>query len=94
MSIIQAKKNLKEENLKKIIKNTQKIRRINNAREQRILMNEKKTENLNKILERKHRFPFKIKRKHLNLFNINKNKKPNHKKTISLDYELKEIFSD
>ena len=90
--------NLKERNFKKIHNYIITQRKINNAKEQKLLLNQKKLNNLNQILEKKQRFKYKIRRKYINFFDLS-NKKSNNKTTYktnksSFNSQINEIFSE
>ena len=90
--------NLKEVNFMKINYNIKTQRKINNAKEQKILLNQKKFNNLNQILEKKQRFKYKIRRKNINFFDLSKNKHNNKttykRKEISFNSQINELFSE
>ena len=76
-----------------IKKKIQKLRRIQNGKEQRQLLQEKKIDKVKMYIENKNKYQYRIKKRFVDMFDLNKNKVINHKKILSdVNSDINEIF--
>ena len=76
-----------------IKKKIQNLRRIQNGKEQRELLHEKKIDKVKIYIENKNKYQYRIKKRFVDMFDLNKNKVINHKKILSdVNSDINEIF--
>ena len=91
---IKKNKNKIDENIViDIKKKIQNLRRIQNGKEQRELLHEKKLDKVKNYIKKKNRYQYRIKKRFIDMFDLNKNKVINHKKILSdVNSDINEIF--
>ena len=91
---IKKNKNKIDENIViDIKKKIQNLRRIQNGKEQRELLHEKKLDKVKNYIKKKNRYQYRIKKRFIDMFYLNKNKVINHKKILSdVNSDINEIF--
>ena len=82
-----------EKTINEIKKKIQNLRRIQNGKEQRELLHEKKIDKVKIYIENKNKYQYRIKKRFVDMFDLNKNKVINHKKFLSdVNSDINEIF--
>jgi hypothetical protein len=82
-----------EKTINEIKKKIQNLRRIQNGKEQRELLHEKKIDKVKIYIENKNKYQYRIKKRFVDMFDLNKNKVINHKKILSdVNSDINEIF--
>ena len=82
-----------EKTINEIKKKIQNLRRIQNGKEQRELLHEKKIDKIKSYIKNKNKYQYRIKKRFVDMFDLNKNKVINHKKILSdVNSDINEIF--
>ena len=82
-----------EKTINEIKKKIQNLRRIQNGKEQRELLHEKKIDKIKSYIKNKNKYQYRIKKRFVDMFDLNKNKVINHKKFLSdVNSDINEIF--
>ena len=82
-----------EKTINEIKKKIQNLRRIQNGKEQRELLHEKKIDKIKSYIKNKNKYQYRIKKRFVDMFDLNKNKIINNKKILSdVNSDINEIF--